>query len=477
MLSPEKKIKIVTVGGGSGGFVIDRGLSQYFDNLVSVTTSFDSGGSSGVLRDEFGILPQGDIRRRILAQSHTDTQVLRELFSYRFEQEKSSLHDHSLGNLILTAATKIWGNQEGIDTIAKLFGVKGRVLPVSFGNSDLQIILSDGNIITGETQIDTRDMYDLRTIAQIRLTENVFINKEVQDSLLSADYVILCPGDFYTSLIPNLITSGFTEAISQSKAEILYFPNFMTKASETANFTLHTFVTTLEKYLKRHIDYIFVDSNKISDRILDTYKTRENAEVVALDMDSDTRVRYVDLQNTDNNILRHSSELCAKAVLNHIYKKVFIWDLDDTIFQSSTSIDIIKNNSEIFCYNNVKEVLESTHFEHILVTAYTYGSVELQNRKIDSLGIRHYFKDIYVCTNTEEKEQIFARIIKESNASNAHIYVIGDRHDAELLYSKKLGLKTVCVGIENGKYLNKEKHTEYDYVVDTDSDFLKLLQL
>jgi uncharacterized cofD-like protein len=475
MLSPEKKIKIVTVGGGSGGFVIDRGLSQYFDNLVSVTTSFDSGGSSGVLRDEFGILPQGDIRRRILAQSHTDTQVLRELFSYRFEEEKSSLHDHSLGNLILTAATKIWGNQEGIDTVAKLFGVKGRVLPVSFGNSDLQIVLSDGSVITGETQIDTRDIYDLRTIAQIRLTENVFINKEVQESLLSADYVILCPGDFYTSLIPNLITSGFTEAISQSKAEILYFPNFMTKASETAHFTLHTFVTTLEKYLKRPVDYIFVDPNTISDLILETYKTRENAEAVALDMDSDTRVRYVDLQNTDNNILRHNSELCARAVLNHIHKKVLIWDLDDTIF--STHSKNAESENQISCYAHVKEVLEDSTFEHVLVTAYTYGSSEIQNRKIDTLGIRHYFTHTYICKESKEKEEIFEDIVKKSNARNAQIHVIGDRHDAELLYAKKLGLKTVCVGIENGKYLNKEKHSEYDYVIDTESAFLNLLQL
>jgi uncharacterized cofD-like protein len=307
MILSSKKLKIVTVGGGSGGFVIDRGLSQYFDDLISITTSFDSGGSSGVLRDEFGILPQGDIRRRILAQSHTDTQVLRELFSYRFEQEKSSLHDHSLGNLILTAATKIWGNQEGIDTIAKLFGVTGRILPVSFGNSDLQIVLSDGSIITGETQIDTRDIYDSRTITHIRLTENVFINKDVEQSILEADYIILCPGDFYTSLIPNLITSGFSQAVAQSNSKILYFPNFMTKASETAHFTLKTFVTTLEIYLKKSVDYIFVDPKEISATILSTYKTRENAEAVLLDMDSDTRIRFVDLQNTENNLLRHNS--------------------------------------------------------------------------------------------------------------------------------------------------------------------------
>jgi FMN phosphatase YigB (HAD superfamily) len=161
--------------------------------------------------------------------------------------------------------------------------------------------------------------------------------------------------------------------------------------------------------------------------------------------------------------------------LNHIHKKILIWDLDDTIFHPPSTHTELDTN--IHCYDHVIELLEDTSFEHILVTAYTYGSEDIQNKKIDMLQIRHLFKEIHMCKEKEDKKNIFVDTITKSNASQEHIYVLGDRHDGELAYGKTLGIKTICVALPNGKYLDASKYSEYDYIVSKEEDFLKVRDL
>src|SRR3989338_5320992 len=147
---------IVVIVGGSGTYQVLKGLKKYTSNLTGIFTMFDSGGSSGLLRDEFGYLPPGDVRRGILALSsdYSNTKMLRELFNYRFSKG-NGLKGHNFGNLLLTALKDITGSElEAIKETSKLFHIKGKVLPITIDQANLCAELEDGTIIIGENNID-----------------------------------------------------------------------------------------------------------------------------------------------------------------------------------------------------------------------------------------------------------------------------------------------------------------------------------
>src|SRR3990170_4098489 len=146
--------KIVVIGGGTGVFTVLTGLKNYFSDLTAIVTMADDGGSTGILREEFGILPPGDIRRALIALSHSDNKVLSTLFNYRFEEGRG-LTGHSFGNLMLAALERITGNfQSAIKEAARILSVQGSVIPVTFQKTSLYAELQNGNIVKGETNID-----------------------------------------------------------------------------------------------------------------------------------------------------------------------------------------------------------------------------------------------------------------------------------------------------------------------------------
>lgn len=311
--------KIVTIGGGTGGSIIDSALAKTFPNLVSVVTSFDDGGSSGILRKEFGTLPHGDIRRRIFAQKTVDNKILEDLYNFRFGQD-NSLETHSLGNLLILAATKLWGEKDGIKNICELFKIKGKVLPITYDFADLAAKLENGKTILGEDlvgRIPTEAKLETRKIEKIYLTRETKINEEVKKEILSADYIVLCPGDFYGSLLCNFLVDGFKESIKKSKAKIIYYPNIMTKAAETASFKLSDFINILEKYLGKPVDYILYNNKFPNKKLLDKYFKDEKAEFVVNDLGpGDKRVIELPLLK-ESGVIRHD----AKLILNS-FKKV-----------------------------------------------------------------------------------------------------------------------------------------------------------
>src|SRR6266404_5748431 len=150
-------LRIVTIGGGTGGFAVNSGLKLYPVHPTAICTVFDSGGSTGVLKDEFGALPQGDIRRCLLALANDDQHLLRELFNHRFPSGNgtSSISKHSLGNLILLGAEQLWGPIEGTKIVGKLLNVHGTVLPISIDAAHLRARLCDGSTLESESTIDT----------------------------------------------------------------------------------------------------------------------------------------------------------------------------------------------------------------------------------------------------------------------------------------------------------------------------------
>ena len=312
--------KIVVIGGGSGIFNVLKGLKKTANNIVSIVTTFDDGGSTGVLRDEFGILPPGDIRRSLVALSHDrDTKILRELFSFRFPSD-SSLKGHNFGNLFLQALMNISNNQvEAIQKAGEILNIKGTVLPISLNDSRLCAELENGKIIKGEKNIDIPKHNGKLKIKKVFLDPVAKINFFAKREIETADLIIFGPGDLYTSIIPNTIVSGFVNALSKSKAKTLYINNIMTKWGETHGFYASDFSETLLKYIGREkFDFVFCDKSTYSKKILENYK-KEKSFLIKTDLEKlkklTDKVILKKFVKNGSDIIRHDSDILKREII------------------------------------------------------------------------------------------------------------------------------------------------------------------
>jgi uncharacterized cofD-like protein len=314
-----KKKNVVVIGGGTGIFNVLSGLKSYPLNLTSIVTTFDNGGSTGILRDEFGMLPSGDMRRSLVALApETGDLTIRNLFNFRFEK-KSSLRGHSFGNLFLNALTAICGSEvNAIKKAGQILNIAGRVLPVSTDKSDLCAILEDGTKIIGETNIDIPKHDGNLRIKKLSLTKPATIYKESYKALLDADLIIIGPGDLYTSILPNVLVSGFKTAIAKSKAKVVYITNIVTKWGETNGFRASDFASTLLSYMKKkEFDCIICNSEQINPKLARDY-AKEKAFPVTLDLENLKKYsKKVLLRNIihQSDIARHDPRKLAKVVL------------------------------------------------------------------------------------------------------------------------------------------------------------------
>ncbi len=307
--------KIVVIGGGTGVFTVLSGLKKHFSDLTAIVTMADDGGSTGILREEFGILPPGDIRRALIALSATDNKSLSQLFSYRFAKG-SGLSGHSFGNLMIAALEEITGSFENaVKEASKILSVQGSVLPVTFKKTRLMAELEDGRIINGETNIDV-PKYDGRlSIKKIWLRPEATINPAARNAILGADAIVLGPGDLYTSLIPNLLVQGVKEALRKTKAKKMYFVNLMTKFGETAGFRASDFVRTLEQYLGTGVlTYVIVNTAKPTAMRFREY-VKERAEFVEPDLENIERSVLVEANLVrTQGFVRHDPDKIAELV-------------------------------------------------------------------------------------------------------------------------------------------------------------------
>jgi len=310
---------IVLVGGGGGVYRVARFLKHIRPNITTIQTTFDHGGYSGTLRDERGILPSGDIRQAILALSDDEVESeLRELLSYRFTRKNgSSLDSASVGNILLAALTEIKKGDlvMAINTLCRWFKVRGKVLPVSLNNAELCVSLSDGSIVRGEGLIDKRAFSDNRRIVKAFLEPVAHIYFGAHDAIVGADKIVFCPGDFYTSVIPNTLVDGFKEAIKESHAKIILVVNIMNKKSETGRFAVSNFTKILLKHIGRDkIDEVVCNNGKLSRPLLASYRN-EHSFPVKID-ESATR-KYTGNIIADNfvdevgGIVRHKENIAS----------------------------------------------------------------------------------------------------------------------------------------------------------------------
>lgn len=277
--------KIVVIGGGTGLYTVLQGLKEYNCDITAVVTMADDGGSSGRLRDEFGHLPPGDVRRCLVALS-TENRVLRSLFEYRFDKGHG-LNGHSFGNLFLTALAEITGSMEqAISEAAKLLNIKGRVMPATTDDVRLCAELEDGTLIRGETNIDVRKVKPELRIRRVFLTPEATVYPPAAEAIRNAHILVIGPGDLYSSLIPNLLVRGVPEAVRECRGVRIYVCNLMTKHGETDGFAASDFVAGVSAYLGGPgiLDYMVVNSGSFPSALLEKYAL-EQAYPVYLDLE------------------------------------------------------------------------------------------------------------------------------------------------------------------------------------------------
>lgn len=319
-----KSRKIVVIGGGTGIYSTLSGLKKYSQSITAVVTMADDGGSSGRLRDEFGHLPPGDVRRCLLALSPNRrvNRILRDLFEYRFNKG-IGLNGHSFGNLLLTAMTEITGSMDAaIQDASRLLNVRGIVLPVTTDNVRLCAELEDGSIIRGEHNIDVRTAAPEVRIKRVFLAPSARLYRPARDAILEADVIVMGPGDLYTSLLPNLLVEGLSEAIMANQGQHIYVCNLMTKHGETDGFKASDFIKEVGSYIAGPGSFsdMIVNTEYIPSHILDKYAL-EKAYPVAPDIDECRKhvtSVYAGPLVTRGELVRHDPTRLARLIMKSV---------------------------------------------------------------------------------------------------------------------------------------------------------------
>jgi len=316
----KNKIKITTIGGGSGQYALLSGLRDVENiDITAIVSMVDSGGSTGRLRDELGVLPPGDILKCILALS-SNREHARRILQKRFRGE-NKLNGHSVGNMLLTILSSYAGSfPEGVKALGEVLCARGEVLPVTTDKATLAAELTDGTHLYGETAIDIPRGDQREKIRKTFLVphhgQEIKVHPPVITAIRQTDYIIIGPGDLYTSITPNFLVSGVKEALKKSKAEIIYVVNVMTKFGETDNFRGEDFILKLEDFIERKIDKAIFNSACPPKNILEKYRTQK-ANLVELPEKKFFSKRNIimgDVLSIAGGIIRHDSKKLAKII-------------------------------------------------------------------------------------------------------------------------------------------------------------------
>jgi uncharacterized cofD-like protein len=321
--------KIVVIGGGTGLSTMLRGLKVYTNNITAIVTVADDGGGSGVLREDLGILPPGDIRNCILSLADTEP-LMEELLQYRFKDGR--LKDQSFGNLFLAAMDGISNNfEEAIQKMSSVLAVTGRVIPVTLDNMILKAKLKNGKIIDGESNIPTGVIENNSAI------EEVFIEpkdaKAIKEALIAikeADAVILGPGSLYTSIIPNLLVKEIRDALDKTKALRIYVSNIMTQPGETDNYGVKDHIKAINKHAKcKVVDCVVVNIGKISGDLEEKY-LKDHSNIVSIDEEAVTKIGIEviksDFVKIRKGYVRHDADKLAAILVETIMEKKLFYD-------------------------------------------------------------------------------------------------------------------------------------------------------
>ncbi len=316
------KKKVVVIGGGTGTFTVLSGLKKYPLDLTAIVAMSDSGGSTGILRDELGVLPPGDVARCLVALSSSDA-LMRALMDYRFDN--GNLKGHRFGNLLLSALEKTTGSFDAaVGKASEILRIDGRVVPVTLDKVHL-VAHVGRRVIRGEERIQMTELNG--NLKSLTLEPAAQANPKALAAIRAADLILIGPGNFYASIVPNLLVRGVAEAIRKSKARKVFVCNLMTKAEHTRGYSVADYTNAIEKYLGGKIDIVIYNNVKPSPSLLKRY-ARENDTLIAWDdlpqkrkliggnllAHTDTSFRKIGTPAKEGSLVRHDSARLAAII-------------------------------------------------------------------------------------------------------------------------------------------------------------------
>lgn len=318
--------RIVVIGGGTGLSVLLRGLKRSSRASISaIVTVADDGGGSGMLRDDLGMLPPGDVRNCILSLADVED-TMEQLLQYRFETGR--LKGQNMGNLFLAALTDICGDFElAVEKLQDILRIKGKVIPVTSENVTLCARLENGDIIRGESKIPS-------TVSRLRSPiSEVFLDPpeakalpSAIDAIMKADMIVMGPGSLYSSIIPNLLVDGIDKAIREAGGMKVLICNIMTQAGETDNYSVTDYVQAVEHYLGESvIEYILINDHICAPQELEAYISAGTRQMCAGPEDRRELSRrgisiiennFIDISD---GMIRHDADRIANVLLSMIH--------------------------------------------------------------------------------------------------------------------------------------------------------------
>jgi uncharacterized cofD-like protein len=330
----KSEIKIAVIGGGTGSFTMLSALKGYTSQIAAIVSMADDGGSTGVLRDELGTLPPGDVRQCLVALS--DSPKVRDLFDYRFDE--GTFSGHSFGNLLLTALEKVTGDfSEAVETASDILRVNGTVIPATLDNVRLKMEWADRSLILhGERVIDAEYFQHDPRRAELSLTPEARANPTALLAIQQADMVVIAPGDLYTSLGPLLVIDGIGEALARSKALKVYVSNLVSKKGQTDGFTVSDHAAEIERFAGTpFLDYVIYNDETPSAEVAERYE-QEGGYVTAVDKDALAAAHYrtfngnflgkmAKVQKGDTipvtrSLIRHDAHAVARSIIE-LYRR------------------------------------------------------------------------------------------------------------------------------------------------------------
>jgi uncharacterized cofD-like protein len=318
--------KIVTVGGGTGNFAVLRGLRNNDVDISAIVSMADDGGSTGILRDELGVLPPGDVRQCLVALSDS-SRLMRSLMNYRFEN--GGLGGHSFGNLLLSALEKVTGSfEKAVEEAGKILFIKGKVIPVTTHQVRLKMILDDRKVLEGEKEVYLSQEID-RGYKSIYLEPYPKANPHAINEIMNADMIVVGPGGLHTSLIPNLLVEGICEALSHTQAKKTFVVNLMNRKGQTTGYKVSDYLKELERFIGKDVfDYILVNNESPPPALIEAYA--QEGDLVVNDLDEDRVLSAHLLGEVERaakgdilkrNLIRHDPKKLAQElmkIVNHL---------------------------------------------------------------------------------------------------------------------------------------------------------------
>ena len=321
-----RELNIGCVGGGTGLPSLLGGLKRNpWLRVNAVVTMFDNGGSSGQLRDEFGVLPPGDVLKCALALARNEGEARRVLLSRLPTLEQHDrLAGHTGGNLLLSMMERYSGDfLAAVDGLRGLLGCKGRVWPVSVEHAQLCAEYADGSMTRGEVEVDA-GQWRGHQVKRVWLEPAVGIHPEVASAIRSFDAVVIGPGSFFTSLLPPLLVRGVREALAEVRGPIILIANLLTEGRGMSGFTAADAARWVARAIDRQVDVVIANDGLPGPDVLMQYAAEQKHPLKPGAFDPDVQSVFGRFWCTD--IARHDRRRLAFAVWSVLSQRLLTQD-------------------------------------------------------------------------------------------------------------------------------------------------------